>query len=70
MMKSYFWVIGGVVMRKRKMLRMTTILISVLTIFSLLSGMFLLVYRNYTTYHNRLMTMQKDLLINFQSKTD
>lgn len=57
-------------MRKRKMLRMTTILISVLTIFSLLSGMFLLVYRNYTTYHNRLMTMQKDLLINFQSKTD
>lgn len=57
-------------LKKRKMLRTTTILISVLITVTLITGMFFLIYRNHATYNNRLTVMQKDMLVNFQSKTD
>lgn len=57
-------------LKKRKMLRTTTILISVLITLTLITGMFFLIYRNHATYNNRLTIMQKDILINFQSKID
>ena len=57
-------------LKKRKMLRTTTILISVLTTVILIIGMFFLVYRNHASYNNSLTVMQKDMLINFKSKTD
>ncbi len=57
-------------MRKRKMLRNTTLFISVLVISTLLVGTFFLIYRHISTYNNQLELMQKDLLINFQTKVD
>lgn len=57
-------------MKKRKMLRATTMLISALVIIALLLGTYFLFYMHLATYESRLEVMQKELLVNFQSKTD
>ncbi len=57
-------------MRKRKMLRTTTLLISILVIATLSVSTYLFIYRNLSAYDKQLDVMQKDLLINFQTKAD
>ncbi len=57
-------------MKRRKMLRATTLLISALTIFTLLLGTYFLFYRHFSSYNNQRDAVQKDLLSNFQRKVD
>lgn len=57
-------------MKRRKMLRTTTMFISVLAIALIAIGTYFIVYRNISTYDSQLQMVQKDLLINFQSKVD
>ncbi len=57
-------------MRKRKMLRTTTLFISVLVVATLAISTYFLIYRNISAYNKQLEVMQKDLLINFQTKSD
>ena len=57
-------------MKKRKMLRSTTMVISVLVILLLLFCTYILFYKNYSAYNQQKEIMQKDLLVNFQTKVD
>ncbi len=57
-------------MGKRKMLRNTTVFISVLVIITLLLGACFLVYRSLSSYNKQIELMQKDILSSFQMKTD
>ncbi len=57
-------------MGKRKMLRNTTVFISVLVILTLLLGSYFLVYRGLSSYNRQIELMQKDILGSFQMKAD
>lgn len=55
---------------KRRLLRNTTLLFSILLITTLVISIYLIIYKNFSTYDKQLQVMQKDLLINFQTKVD
>jgi len=57
-------------MKKRKMLRSTTLMISVLVITTLIVGACFFAYRHFSSYNNQMQAMQKDILINFRTKVD
>ncbi len=57
-------------MKRRKMLRSTTLMISVLVITTLIVGACFFAYRHFSSYNNRMQAMQKDTLINFRTKVD
>ncbi len=57
-------------MKKRKMLKTTTLVLSALVVVILLTCTYLLIYSNLSRYNNQLKVMQNDLLANFQTKVD
>lgn len=57
-------------MKKRKMLRATTLVISALVILFLLFCTYFLFYRNLSAYNRQVEVTQKDLLVSFQTITD
>ncbi len=57
-------------MKKRKMLKITTYVLSALVVVILLISAYLLVYSNLSRYNHQLKVVQNDLLVNFQTKVD
>lgn len=57
-------------MKKRKMFRTTTLIVSILVVAVLLIGTYFLIYRNVSDNNNKMDIAQNDLLVNFQTKVD
>lgn len=57
-------------MKKRKMFRTTTLIVSILVVAVLLIGAYFLIYRNVSDYNNKMDIVQNDLLVNFQNEVD
>lgn len=57
-------------MKKRKMFRITTVIVSILVVAILLISTCFLIYRNVSDYNNKMDIAQNDLLVNFQNKVD
>lgn len=57
-------------MKRRKMLRATTLVISILVVSTLLFCTYFLFYRNFSTYNRQVEVTQKDMLVSFKTMAD